>query len=144
MRVIQTHHDPLTTVPSMASLFSSLWALCSDDVDRLEVGRQVCERLDLGLRDCLAFREHAPDCFHDVWFDDMQVDPIGELERIYGWLGDELGPEARRQAEAWLVDNARDKRPPHDYSMDRFGYTADHLAAQFAVYRERFILSRCG
>ena len=141
-RVIQTHRDPLTTVPSMASLYSSLWDLASDEVDRIEVGRQVRERLGLGLNDCLAFRDRSPERFCDVWFDDMQVDSIGQLERIYAWLGVDFSPEARRRVETWLVENARDKRPPHHYTLDQFGYTEESLAEQFADYRERFILHR--
>jgi hypothetical protein len=44
----------------------------------------------------------------------------------------------------FLSANARDKRAPHEYAMETFGYTAEGLARDFARYRERFILGREG
>jgi hypothetical protein len=42
----------------------------------------------------------------------------------------------------WLRNNSRDKRAPHEYSMDSFGFTREQLERDFAAYRERFIRSR--
>ena len=74
-----------------------------------------------------------------MWYRDAVADPLGEVERIYAAVGLELIPEARRAMEAWLVANARDKRPPHKYSPDDFGLTDAQVRADFADYLERFI-----
>jgi len=142
-RFLQTHRDPLVAVPSAASMYSTLWTLFADAIDRTAVGRQVRDRLALDLNRCLAFREHAPaDRFCDVWFEDMQSDSMAELERVYVWLGTPFRPETRRGLEAWLVQNAREKRPAHRYRLEDFGLAEGDLTQRFAAYRERFILSR--
>ncbi len=42
----------------------------------------------------------------------------------------------------WAENNRREKRPPHEYTMEKFGFTEKQLAGDFREYRERFILSR--
>jgi hypothetical protein len=143
--IIQTHRDPLFTLPSAASMFSALWSITSDDVDRSVVGRQVRNRLSVDLARCLEFRQHQlPGRLHDVWYEDMQSDPIAELERIYAWLDTPFPLAARSVVEAWLAQNARDKRPAHRYCLEEFGLEVQDLETEFADYRARFILGRPG
>ncbi len=142
-RIVQTHRDPLSAVPSAASMYSTLWQITSDEVDLASVGRQCRDRLELDLARFLTFRAgEQPDRFFDVWYDDMERDSIGPVERLYAWLGTPFLPETRRSLEAWLVDNAREKRPPHRYTFESFGLSKDDLLTRFADYRERFILVR--
>lgn len=144
-RILQTHRDPLASLPSAASMYSTLWGLSSDDVDRKAVGRQVRDRLELDLERCFAFRSREPaPRFHDVWFEDMQRDALGALEGIYAWLETPMLASTRRGIEAWLARNARERRPPHRYSLEEFGLDEDDLIGRFAAYREGFILSRPG
>ena len=51
-----------------------------------------------------------------------------------------LTPEAEAEMQAWQDFNRRELRPVHEYTLEQFGFTEDSLAAQFARYRERFIL----
>jgi hypothetical protein len=144
-RIIQTHRDPCVSLPSAASMFSALWNITSDDVDRHAVGRQVRNRLALDLARCLEFRARQPSGHvYDIWFEDMQHDPIAELERIYGWLGTPFLPETRRALHAWLTQNAREKRPAHRYRLEDFGLEEEDLKTLFVDYRSRFILDRRG
>jgi len=144
-RIVQTHRDPLAAVPSAASMYSTLWSLASDEVDRGAVGRQVRDRLALDLAKCIEFRTRQPaDRFHDVWFDDMQRDAVAAVERIYAWLGTPFHAGTRKGLEAWLALNAREKRPPHRYALEDFGLEQGDLERRFAEYRERFIHSRPG
>jgi hypothetical protein len=139
-RVIQTHRDPLQTIPSAASMYRSLWELNSEAVDPLEVGRQVRERFAWSLTRCMRSRERvAADRFLDVDYREVQKDPLIQVERIYAWLGRELSPEAEERMRAWLVENARDKRAPHRYTLEEFGYTEEGLRRDFAEYRSRHI-----
>ena len=143
--IIQTHRDPLQTIPSAASMNVSLWQMNVDDVDAKEVGRQWKERMAWALRRCVETRDRTPaNRFTDVWFRDAASDPIAEVRRIYANTGIEFVPEAQAAMEKWLVDNARDKRPAHDYSLAEFGFTEAGIKADFAEYRARFIEPREG
>ena len=141
--VVQTHRDPLETIPSYASMSLALWRLAADDPDPIAVGREWGGWFQSALQRCVELREaRYPDRFVDVWYKDALRDPIGQVRRIYAFVGRELSPLAEERMRRWLVDNARDQRPPHEYSMDTFGFTREQIERDFAGYRERFILSR--
>ncbi len=144
-RVIQTHRDPLETIPSTASFYRALHALNSDQVDPKQVGDVVRRRYGGGLLRCLRARErYAPERFLDVDYRDANRDALGQARRVYDWLGEPLTEGARQSMEDWLAENARDKRAPHEYTLEEFGFTREGLAAEFAEYRERFVLPRAG
>ena len=141
--IIQTHRDPLETIPSSASMYAALWGLGQDEVDFEELGRQCTRRFSWALRRNLEARDRLGDGpFVDVWFADVGRDALGELRRIYDAVGRTLSPEAEVAMKSWLEENAREKRPPHEYTLEKFGLTREGLEAEFAFYRERFILPR--
>ena len=47
--------------------------------------------------------------------------------------------EAEAKMWQWTVDNARDRRVGHRYTLEEFGLTEDGIRRDFAVYRERFV-----
>lgn len=141
--VIQTHRDPLATIPSSASMYSALHGLGQDEVDFEGVGRQCLRRFSWALSRNLAARARRKDQgFIDAWYADVGKDPMGEIRRIYEALGQPLTPEAERAMQQWLAENAREKRPPHEYTLEKFGLTREEIEREFAAYRERFILPR--
>lgn len=94
------------------------------------------------LRRCMEVRESHEDRFIDVWFADAMRDPLAQIRRIYDFAGMELTPEAEANMRQWRVDNARDKRVAHSYSLEQFGLSERGIQRDFAAYRERFITSR--
>jgi hypothetical protein len=140
-RVIQTHRDPIETMPSAASMYRALHELSSERVDALAVGRKVRDRFRWALARCMRSRERWPaDRFLDVDYRAVGRDPIGEARRVYDWLGIPLGEDALRAMRRFIEQNPREKRPPHEYTLAEYGYTREGLAADFAEYRERHIL----
>ena len=125
-------------------MYSTLWQITSDDVDLAAVGRQCRDRLELDLSRFLAFRarEPAPIASSTSGSTTWSATRSRPIERLYAWLGTPFLPETRRALERWLVENAREKRPPHRYTFETFGLSRDDLLARFADYRERFILAR--
>jgi hypothetical protein len=141
-RVVQTHRDPLQTIPSLASLIHAIRILGSDGADPVVAGRQWSDRMSRALRRCMEVRESHEDRFIDVWFADAMRDPLAQIRRIYDFAGMELTPEAEANMRQWRVDNARDKRVAHSYSLEQFGLSERGIQRDFAAYRERFITSR--
>jgi hypothetical protein len=141
-RVVQTHRDPLQTIPSLASLIHAIRILGSDRADPVVAGRQWSDRMSRALRRCMEVRESHEDRFIDVWFADAMRDPLVQIRRIYDFAGMELTPEAEANMRQWMVDNARDKRVAHSYSLEQFGLSEQGIRRDFAAYRERFTTSR--
>ncbi len=140
--VVQTHRDPLESIPSLASMITALWSLIAADVDPKEVARQWCAKMATALRRCLAVRDRHPDRFVDVWFLDAAKDPVSQARRIYDAAGLALTAEAERAMRSFVATNPREGRPPHQYTLEEFGLTAEGIARDFVEYRERFILQR--
>jgi hypothetical protein len=139
VRVIQTHRDPLQTIPSLASLIHAIRMLGSDTADPVVAGRQWSDRMSRALRRCMEVRTAHEDRFIDVWFTEAMRDPLGQLRRIYDFAGMELTPETEAKMRQWLVDNAREKRVAHSYTLEQFGLTEQGIRTDFAAYRRRFI-----
>lgn len=139
-RVIQTHRDPLETIPSLASFIYNLWRLGSDQADAKMVGSQWNAKMAAGLRHCRQVRQTLPaGCFLDVDFRDTVARPTEVLESVYNFLGIELTESARSTIERWRRDNRRDKRAPHEYSLAQFGLSETQLTQDYAEYRKAHI-----
>jgi hypothetical protein len=141
-RLIQTHRDPIETIPSAASMYRSLRALNADRVDPRRCAERVRDRFSWALTRCMRSREHyASQRFLDVDYRAVGRDAIGEARRVYEWLDLEFTGEAERAMRRWAADNAREKRAAHQYSLEEFGLTREGLEAEFGEYRARYIPS---
>jgi len=144
-KVVQSHRDPVETIPSLASLIAGVWEIYSDVADPREVGRQWARKFARGMQHTMAVRTRLPaDRFLDLWFEDTVRRPLAEIERVYAFLGMELTPEARSEMTRWQEFNRRELRPAHAYTLEQFGFTREGLEQQFRSYREHFILARPG
>lgn len=140
-KIIQTHRDPLQTIPSIASFHYELWKLGSDVADPVAVGRMWAAKFARGMHDTMAVRDaQGAGRFLDVHYEDTVQDPFGVISRVYAFAGMELTAQARHAMEDWQAENRREGRPLHHYTLEEFGFTEDSICRDFAEYRERFIL----
>jgi hypothetical protein len=139
IRVIQTHRDPVETIPSFASLCHNVRLTTSTDVDPLRSATDWGGRMNRALHRCMDFRETHNDRFADVWYEDLLSNPLPEIRKIYDFVGLEFTAEAEAAMNRWQVDNQRDKRPSHEYDLREFGLTEAGIRQEFARYRERFV-----
>ena len=70
------------------------------------------------------------------------ADPIACARRIYAFAGMPLSESAVAGMREWAVENARDRRPVHRYTLAEFGMTEEQLARDFAEYRAKHLASR--
>lgn len=136
--VIQTHRDPLQTVPSLCSMNYALACMGSDSVDAHAIGRHWCDKFARSLQQALEVRARHPQQFIDVHYADTASDPIGTVQRIYAQLGLTLDQATQAVMQQWLQANRREDRAPHHYTLEQFGFTRAGLEQDFAAYRERF------
>jgi hypothetical protein len=142
-RVVQTHRDPLQSIPSICSMSLYLYRMGSDHVDPHFIGRHWSRGWALYLDRTLAYRaKQHDDRFIDIWYLDSVRDPLRVVQRIYDFLGRELTPVAAEKMRRWSEENAREKRASHAYTLEQFGLSEESIARDFRNYRERYILSR--
>ena len=141
-RVIQTHRDPLQTIPSIASFNATLWQVYGQDVDPKRAGQQWSNIFARGMRETMAFRDrHGAGKFLDIWFSDTLSKPLEVVRAIYAFTGLTFPEGIQDRMQVYLEQNSRDKRPAHDYSLDHYGLTEAQIESDFAEYRQRYILS---
>jgi Sulfotransferase family len=137
--VIQTHRDPLQTVPSLCSMNYALACMGSDSVDAYAIGRHWCDKFARSLRQSLQVRAQHPRQFIDVQYTETASDAMGVVSRIYARLGMDLDKDTQATMRQWLEANRREDRNPHHYTLEQFGFTRAGLEQQFADYRETFL-----
>ena len=138
-KIIQPHRDPLRVVASFCSMISHARGIFSDDVDPAEVGRHWSRKQVRMVTKAMEVREKAgQDTFVDVAYKDLVADPIGELRRIYDFIGVELTPYRERRMRELMAENPQHKYGRHRYGLEHFGLDRQDLEKRFAAYRERF------
>ena len=142
-KVVQSHRDPVETIPSLASMISEIWVIYSDLADPVEAGRQWARKFARGMHHTMAVREKLGDeRFLDVWFRDTVAEPLETIRKVYDFIGMNFTEEAGAEMRAWQNFNRRELRPAHNYTLDQFGFTESGLKQQFARYRAAFIEGR--
>ncbi len=139
-RVVQSHRDPVETIPSLASLIAGVMTIYSDSADPVAVGRTWARKFARGIHHTMAVRERIDaGRFLDLWFSDTVRQPLVEIQKVYDFLGMALTEEARAEMARWQDFNRRELRPSHEYTLEQFGFTEAGLKEQFRAYREAYI-----
>jgi hypothetical protein len=138
-QLVMTHRDPADVVASACSLVKNVRVMFSDEVDPVEIGQALLETFDLMIERMLAYREkHGWDSIHDIQYADQVRDPIGEMRRLYAYLGEPLTPEAETSMQAMLDSNPQGKHGKHSYALEDYGLSRAQVHAHFKDYCDRF------
>ena len=139
VQVIQTHRDPVRSIPSIASFIDTLQRIYSDHVDATVVGKVWSHHMRSGLDNTMSVRDTVPAQFLDVPFEDTVRQPLDVVRRVYDFIGWELTAEVLARMRAWLIEDERSHSAAHDYAPDAFGLSEAQLVRDFATYRTRHI-----
>jgi len=136
--VVWTHRDPAVALASWCSLAAVLSNAASDQVDLGALGRRWLGFWATELDRALAARTTAdPARFHDVGYEALVADALGEVERLYGRLGLALSVGARQRMRRWIGrHHDRGRGRPHRYFLADFGLDPAEVDRCFARYRE--------
>lgn len=99
---MMTHRDPADVIVSVADVYQEIGSMFSEDLDLHYLGELNIEHWSVGMERALAFRDAGNDHrFYDIDFRTMQTDPIGEVTRLYAWLGEPVTPEFETGMARW-------------------------------------------
>jgi hypothetical protein len=142
VQVVQTHRDPVESIPSIASFIDTLWRIYSDHPDPHAAGRSWSARMNRGLQHTMKVRAGAPKQFLDVQFRETVKAPMDVVRRIYDFIGWQLTSEAETAMRRWIAeDDKAHATVAHDYSPEAFGLSAPQLEQDFDAYRKAHILA---
>jgi hypothetical protein len=139
--VIQTHRDPLRTLPSALSLMATLkWMRCarvdlSRTAPRLAAGWAALYAAQVEQRASGALPDER---ILDVRYQDLVADPLGTVRSLYARLDWGLSPEVERAVAAYAAAKPRGSRGVHRYALSDWGLDASTERERFRAYCERF------
>jgi len=139
-RIIQTHRDPVKVVGSICSHCATLRQAFSDHLDLADIGSTWCKLWSSGLQKAIRFRRDHPELaerFLDVYYEDLQEDPMAAVRRVYRHLGLGLGSQAVRIAHDHLKEHPQNAHGVHSYRVEDFGLAPDAVRACFDGYTGR-------
>lgn len=138
-RFVMTHRDVGKVLPSVCALYDTFSTILTEQPDPVAIGRQNAAQWQFALERLIAFRDRGNEHrFHDLLFEDVQRDPIGEATRLYAALGDDLSDDARRRMQDWWAESSKDRSGPHRYRAETYGLDLAAIGRQFAFYHDRF------
>ena len=137
-KIIQTHRDPVKTVPSFCSMCANLFEPLTTNFDKVFIGKHWSNKLTRALNHCMNISEHHPDNFLDLEFLNMIKDPIDEMKKIYEFIGEPFGEKTEVAMEAWREEN-KHEMGAHKYSLEEYDLTESQINDNFAKYQQKYI-----
>jgi hypothetical protein len=136
-RLIWTHRDPYRALGSLCSLISAYRRMFAE-VDEGRLGEQYLEHFKLHLTRPQEVDERDPERIYHLHYASLVNDPIKEVRRLYGWLGEELTNDASTGVRSWLQQNPQGKYGKHRYQLDTYGLSLGQLRPHLQPYVERY------
>ncbi len=133
--ILQTHRDPMKTMPSCASLMSHAVGLSTDTVDRRAIARHWLRKSGLMASNAAAARKANPGRkVLDIQYRDLVSDPGKVIDAIYALHGEPLTPEGAQSAKAFAMRPKPSADKPHAYALSEFGLSPADIQKTFAPY----------
>ena len=137
-KVIQTHRDPLKTVPSFCSMCSNLFEPLTNSYDKNEIGHHWAHKLAKVLNHCMEVSNLNKENFLNLEFKKRIKDPILETEEVYNFIGEDFNDQAENAMNAWKEENQHEMGA-HQYSLEEFGLESSFIDSYFREYINQYI-----
>jgi hypothetical protein len=138
-RFVMTHRDPARSVPSWASIVSTIFPASRGERDLHQVGREVSEHLRVGVENAIAARKRiGEERFLDVHHRQLIADPMGTVRQVYEFVGCELRPEVETAICDWQETNRSGAHGTHRYTAEQFGLSTAQLRSDYDAYIRHF------
>ena len=138
-RFVMTHRDPAKSVPSWASMVSTIFPPSEHERDLHRVGREVSEHLRVGVERAIEARSRlGEERFLDVHHRDLIADPMATVRGVYEFLGLELRPPVEQVLRDWQYANRSGAHGTHRYTAEQFGLSTAQLRSDYDFYVRRF------
>ncbi|HNN91841.1 MAG TPA: sulfotransferase [Pseudomonadota bacterium] len=143
-RVVLLHRDPKVTVPSLCYLIEALFGCywLPESWDRRTLGPFVCELYEAMTQRLMRHRDAHPETsrqFFDLEYAGLMADPVGTVQRIYQSFGIAYPASLEDRLKDYLAQQPQHKHGKPDYTLEKYGVTAQQIDQRFAEYRDRYL-----
>jgi Sulfotransferase family len=138
-RIIWTHRDPFRVTGSLMSMIGNVQAITCSDRDLARLVSTYPHQLSEHVRRPMAVQDElGKDPFYHIHYSELVRDPLGQMRKLYVWLGDDFTETTASAMQAWLANNPQGKFGSHSYTLDEFGLSKNQLMPHFEEYLGRF------
>lgn len=137
--VVQTHRDPLQSIPSVVNLIAAAHRMFRGekaDVPGVYAREEGFWTEALARAD--AVKDSHPGVVLDVQFGDFVKDQLGVVAQIYDHFGLRLSAEAEAAMRGWLSANPRRSTTMQRFTPEDYGHSSGALKERYAAYRRRY------
>ena len=139
-KIVMTHRNPVSTIPSYCSMEASLYKMGSTDISNVEIGSYWMKRLKDWLDNFMAVRANADsDRFIDVNYKSLLTASSQEGMRVLSAAGIPMSSEIKTGMEEWIEANRREHRAVHKYSLQDFGLDEDDIRTKYGDYISQYV-----
>ena len=142
--IIQTHRDPVATIPSFASLITSVGAAYSDSMDPNKIGRFMSEHWYQRIEKATETRDELKkeDQFYDLQFDEVLRDPVASIKLAFNKFDLPFSETTEREMRTWHKYHPLGRYGAHDYTTKDFGLNNKFLSELFQNYRKKYKITQ--
>jgi hypothetical protein len=138
--IIQTHRDPVATIPSFTSLVAGAGSTFSNSMDPRSVGQFMAEHWHERVETAMRCRDELQreDQFYDVQFDEVLSDPVKSIQKAFEKFGVKVSALAETNMRTWQQNHPPDRHGSHSYTAEDFGLDSKALSERFRSYRDKY------
>lgn len=134
-KIIMTHRDPVSTVPSYCSMEAGLYKMGSESITGPMIGEFWIKRLRDWLTKFMDVRAAAgDDRFLDIHYTDLLNSPTEVGARVLEFSGIPMSETIKAGMSDWIEANRREHRAAHKYALSDFGLTENAIRETYAAY----------
>jgi hypothetical protein len=138
-RFVMTHRDPTDVMSSVIDVYADIIGKFSDQLDMGYIAELNLGMWPQGMRRTLAFRDRGDNTarFFDIHFKAMQDDPVGEVRKLYAWLGEPVSDQFAQAMADWWRENANNRESTVTKRDVDFRVDLQRVRPLFATYTQR-------
>ncbi|MFN8531829.1 MAG: sulfotransferase [Anaerolineae bacterium] len=140
-QVVFCHRSLGHVIASWASFVAISRKYVDKRVDPIRIARDWMRIWEVSIKEAEKARsKHRPEQFFDVRYDDLTLDSIGTVKKLYNYFGMELSVQAENRMKQWLESDRHKERLGHRYTLDQFGITYSEVEQAFGDYMKKYDL----
>ena len=138
-RIVQTHRDPVETIPSFCNMIYHSRRIFSNKVSPASIADQWTAKIERALTRSMEVRESAPPgTFIDLSYRRLTTDPVAQLRELYSQLNFPVDDELVQTWNRTLDQNRQHKYGVHRYDLESFGLTQVRIQDSLSDYYHKF------
>ena len=144
-RIIQTHRDPVKTIPSFLNLIKTDTSTMLLESETRQMGKNgthpFIKIYEGGVRKVIKQRQEAmipENQIFDIHMEGLVADPVATIQAAYNHLGLEFTSEFEASILDYLAKNPRNKHGKHSYQPEDFGLSNEKIRESFSLYTEHY------